>query len=90
LSLVKRTFAPLVYGKVPTSTNDEAVECFEKAIKLNPRRLMHYVELGRTYAQMGKADEAKRCISKGLALPCTEKDDPETKDKGREMLAKLK
>jgi len=31
----------------------------------------------------------KRCISKGLALPCTEKDDPDTKDKGREMLQKL-
>jgi len=90
VSLVKRTFAPLVYGKVPSSTNEEAVECFEKAIKLNPNRLMHYVELGRTYAQMGKASEAKRCINKGLAMSCTEKDDPETKTKGRETLEKLR
>jgi tetratricopeptide (TPR) repeat protein len=89
VSMVKRTFGSMIYGKLPSSTNQEAVDCFEKAIQLNPHRMMHYVELGRTYAQMGRPDDAKRCISKGLAMPCTEKDDPEVKAKGKQTLEKL-
>ena len=61
----------------------------KKAIALNPKRLMHYIELGRIYAQMGKKEEARQFINKGLAMPDTEKDDPETKQRGRETLAKL-
>lgn len=87
---VKRAFAPLIYGKLPTGTNEEAVACFRTAIEINPARLMHYVELGRTYANMGRKEEARRFIEKGLAMPETEKDDPEVKRRGRETLAKLK
>jgi tetratricopeptide (TPR) repeat protein len=86
----KRVFGSLIYGNLPKSTNEAAVACFEKAIALNPRRLMHYIELGRTYAEMGKKDDARRLIAKGLAMPDTEKDDPETKQRGREALAKLR
>ena len=46
-------------------------------------------ELGRTYADMGLKDAAKTYIRKGLAMRDTEKDDPETKEKGRELLKKL-
>ena len=86
---VKRAFGSLIYGKLPSSTNEAAVACFEKAIAINPTRLMHHIELGRTYAQMGKKDDARRLIAKGLAMPDVEKDDPETKRQGREALAKL-
>ncbi|MDB6074300.1 MAG: hypothetical protein JWO89_1940 [Verrucomicrobiaceae bacterium] len=89
VSSLKRTLASLVYQKLPTSTNEAAVKCFEKAIESNPKRPMHYIELGRVYAQMGRADEARRLIQKGLAMPNTEKDDPETKQRGREALAAL-
>mgnify|MGYP003694409427 CR=1 FL=1 len=51
---------------------------------------MHYVELGRAYAQMGRTVEARRFIEKGLAMPNVEKDDPETKRRGRETLANLR
>lgn len=90
VSGVKRALAQVAYGKLPPAKYEDAVRCFEKAIELNPNRLMHYIELGRTYVQMGRFDEAKRFISKGLAMPNTEKDDPETKDLGRQLLAKLR
>ena len=86
----KRMMGSLIYGKLPTSTNEAAVACFEKAIAINPNRLMHYIELGQTYAQMGKKDEARRFIAKGIAMPDVEKDDPETKKRGRESLTKLR
>ena len=87
---VKRAMAQIVYGKLPAATNEDAVRCFEKAIELNPKRLMHYIELGRTYAEMDRTTEARKFISKGLAMTETEKDDPETKSKGREVLEKLR
>jgi tetratricopeptide (TPR) repeat protein len=86
---VTRLVAKVVYGELPAASNEEAVRCFEKAIALNPGRLIHFVELGRTYAQMGKKQEAKQLINKGLAMPNREKDDPETKQRGRKTLAGL-
>jgi tetratricopeptide (TPR) repeat protein len=90
VSFIKRTLGQLIYGKLPASTNEEAVTCFEKAIEINPHRPRHYIELGRTYAQMGRSAEARQFIEKGLAMPDVEKDDPEIKRRGRETLAKLR
>jgi tetratricopeptide (TPR) repeat protein len=86
---IRRALALFVYGKLPNSTYGDAAKCFEKAIELNPNRLMHYIELGRVYARMGRTDDAKRLITEGLAMRDTEKDDPETKRIGREALANL-
>jgi len=90
VNTLKRGLASLIYGKLPQTTTEEAVKCFEKAIEINPNRLMHYVELGRAYAQMGRTADARRFIEKGLAMPNVEKDDPETKRRGRETLANLR
>ena len=87
---VKRALARVVYGKLPPTKCEEAVRCFKEAIELNPNRLMHYIELGRTYAQMGRDAEARKFITKGLAMPETKKDDPETKNLGRQILKKLR
>ena len=86
---VKRAFAEIKYGKLPTATYEDAERCFEKAIALNTNRLMHYIELGRTYAKMGRDADARKFITKGLEMPETEKDDPETKTLGRQILKKL-
>ena len=44
LNAFQRAMAQVVYGKqLPDSTYEEAVSCFEKAIELNPNRLMHYI-----------------------------------------------
>jgi len=68
---------------------DQAVSSYQKAIELNPNRLMHYIELGVVFARMGRPEDARACINKGLAMQNTEKDDPETKRQGKELLAKL-
>lgn len=89
ISGVKRTLAAIVYEKLPEGSNKEAVECLEKAIQLNPNRVIHYIELGRTHAQIGNAGEARRYIAHGLKMPSTEKDDEEAKVLGRAALADL-
>ncbi len=86
---VKRALARVLYGGLPKGSNEEAERDMKKALELNPNRLMHYIELGRIYAQMGRKDDARLYINKGLAMPDQEKDDPDTKQRGRETLAKL-
>jgi tetratricopeptide (TPR) repeat protein len=85
----KRFLAGVIYGGLPKGSYEEAERAMKKAIALNPNRLMHYIELGRIYAQMGRKDEARELINKGLGMPDAEKDDPETKQRARETLAKL-
>jgi tetratricopeptide (TPR) repeat protein len=85
----ERALAQFAYGKLPESSYEDAARCFEKAIELNPARLMHFVELGRVYAHMGRTEDARTFITKGLAMRETEKDDRETKRQGRELLATL-
>jgi tetratricopeptide (TPR) repeat protein len=89
VNTVKRALAKVLYGALPKGSNEEAERDMKKAIELNPNRLMHYIELGRVYAQMGRKDDARQYINKGLAMPDAEKDDPETKQRGRETLQKL-
>lgn len=86
---VTRALALVVYGGLPAASFEEAVRCFDRAIDLRPDRLIHHVELGRTYAAMGRKDDAVKCLRKGLAMPDTEKDDPETKQRGAAALKKL-
>jgi tetratricopeptide (TPR) repeat protein len=84
-----RMLAGAIYGGLPAASNDEAVKCFKKSISLNPKRLIHVIELGRTYAMMGRKAEAKQYLEQGLSMPEKEKDDAETKQRGRESLKEL-
>ncbi len=86
---VKRVLAKALYGGLPVTTNEAAEKCLLKAIEINPNRLIHYVELGRIYAQMGRKEDARKYIQKGLAMPDKEKDDPEMREIGRQLLEKL-
>lgn len=90
VSGLKRALAGAIYGNLPKGSNEEAARCLQKAIDLNPNRPMHHVELGRVYAQMGRDDDARRLIDKGLGMPNVDKDDYETKARGRETLAHLR
>jgi len=89
INVVKRVLAGAIYGKLPVTTNEAAEKCLLKALEINPNRLIHYIELGRIYAQMGRKEEARKYLQKGLAMPNKEKDDPEMKEIGRQTLQKL-
>lgn len=84
-----RALAGVVYGGLPAASNEEAIKCFQKAMALNPKRLVHVVELGRTYQMMGRDAEAKRFLNMGLAMQNKDKDDPETKLRGQASLKEL-
>lgn len=89
LNPVLRTIAQLVYGTLPSASNEDAVKAFKKAAELNPRRVGNFVELGRSLAALGKKDEAKAALEKGLSLPNQQRDDPTTKERARAALKKV-
>jgi serine/threonine-protein kinase len=43
---------------------EQAVECFSKAIRLNPECARAYLIRGQTYSKMGKWAKAERDVSK--------------------------
>lgn len=90
LSAPRRAIGELLFGKLPATTHEQAAKYFQRALTENPDRLMHYIELGRVYAAMGRDADARRLIEKGLSMPSREKDDPDTKQRGRETLAGLR
>jgi tetratricopeptide (TPR) repeat protein len=89
VNAVKRALAKALYGGLPVTTNEAAEKCLLKAIEINPNRLIHYIELGHIYVQMGRKEDARKYIEKGLAMPDKEKDDPEMREIGRQLLEKL-
>ena len=89
MNVVKRMLASTLYGTLPVTSNETAEQDLLKAIAINPNRLIHQIELGRIYAAMGRKEDARKFIQKGLSMPNKEKDDPEMKAIGQELLKKL-
>jgi tetratricopeptide (TPR) repeat protein len=79
----------IVYGGLPESSLAEAQKCFEMAHKLKPSRLVHVIELGRTLAMRGEKEAARKTIERGLAMPNRERDDAESKLRGKATLEEL-
>ncbi len=88
-SPILRGIVSVVYGGLPKASNEAAVAAFEQAVELQPDRVSHLIELGITYAGMDRDREARAVIGRGLALPDRERDDPDTKARGREILDQL-
>jgi tetratricopeptide (TPR) repeat protein len=89
LDPLRRAMAQAAFGALPAGSFEEAANCFEKAIQLNPNRPISYIELGTVYAQLGRKDDARRFITKGLDMPDPEKESAEAKREGEQQLAKL-
>ncbi len=81
-----RLLAKVVYGGIPKGSYQEALDHFEKARQINSKRLIHQIEYGRTLAMMGKDNDAKLELKKGLAMPNREADDAESKLRGQATL----
>ena len=90
LTGVRRSLAEMAHGKLPVTTFEEAARCFERAVALRPDRLAHTVELGRVFLRLGRTKDAQRLLSRGMAMPETERDDREMKQVAREELAQIR
>jgi tetratricopeptide (TPR) repeat protein len=81
-----RAIAKAIYGEIPTGSLPDALNHFDKARKLQSKRLIHQVEYGRTLAMLGRKEEAKTEINKGLKMPSRDPDDNDAKYRGQQTL----
>jgi tetratricopeptide (TPR) repeat protein len=90
LSWIEKSFANIFLGGVPKEASMEnAVDCFKKAIQLNPTHINHHLELAITYEKMGKKDLAAAAYTKVLELPIGDADDEDHKKEAEERLKKM-
>jgi tetratricopeptide (TPR) repeat protein len=90
LNWIEKKFANMFLGGVPKEASlEKAVECFKKAIELNPGHINHHLQLAITYEKIGDKEKAKEQYQKVLEMPKTDSDDDNHKQVARERLEDL-
>jgi len=90
LSWIEKKFANIFLGGVPKEASvDKSVECFQKAIEINPGHINHHLELAISLEKLGKKDEAIAEYKKVLELPKKDADDDRYKEEARKRLDDL-
>jgi tetratricopeptide (TPR) repeat protein len=82
----KRALGSILYGSIPRGSMEESEQYMKKAVELNPELPIHHLELGRTYAALGKYALAAGSFQQALDLPkITSKDDMVKKEAAAEL-----
>lgn len=91
LNFMERAAANTVLGGVPKGASmDNAVRDFQRAVELEPAYVNHHLELGRTFMDLDRHEDARRELEKAVSLPPTSSArDKQYQAEARELLAKL-
>jgi tetratricopeptide (TPR) repeat protein len=91
LNLVERLAANTVLGGVPKGASMEnAVSDLARAVELEPGFIHHRLELGRTYLQLDRVEEARRELERAASLPPgASPRDARHQEEARVLLARL-
>ncbi len=91
LNFIERTAANTVLGGVPKGASmDNSVRDFQRAIALEPDYVNHRLELGRTYMELKRWDDARRELDKAVSLaPTSSARDRKYQAEARELLNRL-
>jgi len=69
LSWAKRALASMIYSAPPEASFEESADFFRKAMALQPEAVRHYLWLARALMALGRSDEARQILEKGVTLP---------------------
>jgi len=75
LNPILRGIAQMLYGQVPASSQEKAVEYFKKAIAIAPDRIVHHFGYAQALDRMGKKEEARGEYQKVLQLAATDNEE---------------
>lgn len=85
LGFFERTIVKTVYGGLPEASFEQAVSDFQTAIELEDK-IVHRLELARTYEKMDQEAKARQELQLVLDMPPTDPDDPRHKEEARELM----
>ena len=87
LGLAEKSFARLLYGKMPSASLDDAIGDFEKSRSLNPAFMLNYFELAKSYHRKDEDKKAIENLHIMLGMPNSMYDDARLKVIARKLLA---
>ena len=88
LNPVLKLMAKFIYGGLPDASMEDAAGYFKKAAEIAPQRIIHHLELARTYIALGKTDLADKEWEIILTLHATNAEDEAAQKEARETLKK--
>ncbi len=89
MSFVTRAIAKVVYGGLPKASFEDALANFKKAADLAPKRVIHRLQLAKTYLALGKKKEAIAELQLAVSLEAADKDDEAAKNFAAARLKKM-
>ncbi|MFP4163073.1 MAG: tetratricopeptide repeat protein [Chitinispirillaceae bacterium] len=78
--------ARMIYGSVPDGTLEDSEASLLQALRLNPENIYAHFELGKTYLEMDRPEDAQKHLERVLKLPVQNYYGQVMKQKSREML----
>ena len=92
-NFIERGMINAFFGGVPQGGSyQDAIDCFSKAVMLEPIYMLHKYELAQTYYERGEGDDYILCkiwCKKVLEMKPMDQDDVLTQQKARELLKKV-
>lgn len=88
LNWIERAVVKTVYGGLPEASFEQAARDLEKAASLG-QRVVHHLELGRTYMKLGRDEEAREQLQYAIEMPPSDPMDPAYQEEARELLDEL-
>ncbi len=76
-------------GVLGTASWKEAVRYLQEAVAIEPKRIVHHLDLGKVYADLGEKSKARQQFELVLSTPPAEYNDPHYKDDAQHQLARL-
>ncbi len=88
LNPVLKIMAKYIYGGLPDASMEDAAAYFKKATEIAPQRIIHHLELARTYTALGKTELADKEWETILTLHPANAEDEAAQKEARETLKK--
>jgi tetratricopeptide (TPR) repeat protein len=76
-------------GILGTASWKDAVHYMEESVAIEPKRIVHHLDLGKIYADTGDKAKAREQFEMVMALPAAEYNDPHYKQDAEHQLARL-
>jgi tetratricopeptide (TPR) repeat protein len=89
LNPIEKAALKLLYGGIPHSSLQEAINAYERASQLEPYFALNYLELAKAYHRDDQDDKAIEQLKKIPALPAKTEDDPRIHKEAKELLDKI-
>jgi tetratricopeptide (TPR) repeat protein len=86
LNPILRGIAQMLYGQVPASSQEKALEYFKKAVSLAPNRVVYHFEYAQALNRMGRKEETRAEYQKVLQLTATGREDREDQKQAAKLL----